>query len=979
MKTSRFLFAGALLCAAASYLGGADWPIKDGRGSTVLKDASPDKTDLVIATPDTVTWAWEDDRRSFLNFSGGSVTGPAEKLLFPDGLTLEIAFSANLRGGREWLPLVTCGNSFQNGYSLWVRRNGQLLVCLSGTSKGYMLLKTRLENLRDYTVKVVRDRRRARVLLDGKVIADFPCTGKIKHTPGEPFRLGSTPKWKFYGNIYYVKLRAFREGDFDTKAAVEEKITGAEIKPVKGIVDPEGTVVRTDLYNCTPRPRTGGAFFNNVWTFRRGSMFPPPSEGTLHCCDNPDEVSITYDPKLAGVYDIYFGLRATCFATDLMVRLPGVEDAVRVRIAPVEQTVSAHENTEVLLARDVKMDGGKLTFLPGGQMYLGYIKFIPSANRRKTDYPKWKCVSVTPAKADFRELAAKRIRSRIAKGYFVERKFVDGKKVPAAGETAQKLGVIVNAHDWMDLLFENAVPAKDPGKVALKAAAAPGEHEPACLSVFGLRDAGKVSLSGGNKLKKAGIVCDIAVVRSLPKRSTNIYGPSEFVYGPQYLERVTATQVKKGMSKQFWITFKVPGSAKAGTYEDTFVLTTPGGRMEIPVSVTVRSFKLDRPTAENVGLWGTGLENYPEKASEYRDRGCNVITMHPETDLLLAGDRFDRIGESAGAKFIEELKGQLRSVVISTHPLTRHTYGRPGGEEKFRKAVRQVMDYAKAHGWPKVYFYIQDEALSNPTTLKYAIWESKRLRECGVPVFSTHLWYKTSRPYQKEVDEIAPLIDAFCNRYSTRSLWYVDKWDEMQKRALAEGKELWSYNADRALIFAQPAMKRFACGWFFRTVGRGCVGQLIFTYFRSVESPYTELDGEDGECVDFCYIYPAGKGHAGGYAIDLEGIREGIDDLRYIVTLENRIAEAKKKGLASEAAAAEKVLAGIAGSFDFGPNYVKNTVFLDSPFEKSWEENGKRYCSGVRNLPNGWRFEDYHKAREKIAGEIVKLDKVLKK
>jgi len=975
MKTSRFLFAGAFLCAAASFLGGADWPVKDGRGSTVLKDASPDRTDLVIATPDTVTWAWEDDRRSFLNFSGGSVTGPAEKLLFPDGLMLEIAFSADLRAGREWLPLVTCGNSFQNGYSLWVRRNGQLLVCLSGTSKGYMLLKTRLENLRDYTVKVVRDRRHALVLLDGKVIADFPCTGKVKHTPGEPFRLGSTPKWKFYGNIYYVKLRAFREGDFDSAAAAEEKITGSEIKPVKGIVDPEGTVVRTDLYNCTPRPRTGSSFSNSVWTFRRGRMFPPPSEGTLHCCDNPDEVSITYDPKLAGVYDIYFGLRATYFATDLMVRLPGAEDAVRVRIAPVEQTVYTHENTEVLVARDVKMDGGKLTFLPGGQMYLGYIKFIPSANRRKTDYPKWKCVSVTRSKANFRELSEKLIRSRIAKGYFVERRYVDDKKVPAAGGTAQKLGVIVNAHDWMDLLFENAVPAKAPEKVSLAVAAAPGEYEPACLAVYGLRDAGKVSLTGGKELEKAGITAEITVVRSIPKRLTNLRGPSEFMVSPQYLERTAETQVKKGVSKQFWITFKVPENAKPGTYRGTFELATSGGRMEIPASVTVRPFKLDRVIREKTGLCTYGVAPFPELGPALLAHGCNTLILDIEKDLRISGSGEDPIAGSPGEKIIGELGSQLQAVVVETRHLSRSCFGRPEGDERYERGIRQLCGYARKNNWPKLYFYIVDEVLSVPFRLKMAIWECGMLKKIGVPVFTTHLWYKTSRPYQKEVDQIAPFVDVFCVRFSTRSLWYVDKWDEMQKRAAKEGREIWSYNADNAILFAQPAMKRFAYGWFFRSLGKYCTGQINYTYFITRESPYTDLDGDS---VDFCYIYPAGQGHAGGCAIDFEAIREGNDDMRYITTLENRIALAKKKGLASEAAAAEKVLKQLAASFDFGREFVGKSVFLNSSFEKSWEDKGRRFASGRYNLPNGWTFEDYHNAREKIAAEIIKMDKVLK-
>ena len=253
-----------LTAALAAGLFGAEWKVKDGAGSLVLKDSSPDRIDLKIDTPETVTWAWEDDRASFLNIAGGSISGPADKLLFPDGMTLEIAFSANLRAGKEWLPLVTCGNSFQNGYSVWVRNNGQLLVCFPGASKWYMLCNAKIQNLRDYTLKVIRDGKRVLILLNNAVAADYASTGKVKHTPGEPFRLASTPKWKFYGNIYSVKLRAFRKGDFDQKIVAEEKLSGSEIKPVTDVADPAGTVVRTDLYNGTPRPGMGRLFQNRL-------------------------------------------------------------------------------------------------------------------------------------------------------------------------------------------------------------------------------------------------------------------------------------------------------------------------------------------------------------------------------------------------------------------------------------------------------------------------------------------------------------------------------------------------------------------------------------------------------------------------------------------------------------------------------------------------------------------------------------------
>lgn len=61
--------------------------------------------------------------------------------------------------------------------------------------------------------------------------------------------------------------------------------------------------------------------------------------------------------------------------------------------------------------------------------------------------------------------------------------------------------------------------------------------------------------------------------------------------------------------------------------------------------------------------------------------------------------------------------------------------------------------------------------------------------------------------------------------------------------------------------------------------------------------------------------------------LNCEGYREGVDDLRCIVTLENRIAEAEKR---------------------------------------------------VFDVPTGWDFDWYDRAREMIAQAIIGLDKQLK-
>ena len=948
-----------------------DWQCKDGTGSRLVKDSGPDRIHLTIADPATVTWAREDDRGFFLNFAGGTATAPTTKLLFPEGLQLEIHFAADLKAGKEWLPLVTCGDGFQSGYSAWVRKNGELLVAFPGCKPANKYLKAGIEHLRDTRLRITRGDGKVQVLLDGKEIASYACTGKGTFIPGEPFHLGSSAKWKFHGNIYSVKLRGYEKGMFAVQDRQKTELLYCDILERKDIQDPEGTVVITDFSKFSPRPPEGVNWRIGEWLFRRCAMFPAPALGVLHCSSNPDTQSISYTPALPGKYDVYLGLRATYQATDLMLSLPGVDGRIRVQILPVDRAAKAHPNTEVLVARDVDLSQGAIAFHPGGAMYVGYIKCIPAASRRKTDYPQWKSVTVTRETRTYRQLTDEKVAARIASGYFIEKHYVDDKPAPAPGPSAKRLGCIVNAHDWMDLLFENAVPAKAPEAVQLKVAAAPGEYEPACLAVYGLEDLARVSLTGGEELSKVGIASTVTVVRMLPKRTTNIYGPSEFMHSPQYLERTQETQVPRGASKQFWLTFQVGENVRPGDYRDSFTLKTPKGTQQIPVTVTVRPFKLDPLRRELIMVFGSKYEQ-SEMARQMAEHGCNTLQMYIGRDLD------DNLAASHGAKTVEALRPfGLKALVVNTQELTEKCYGTPGGDERFIQGIRRLLDYAAAHDWPQIYFYPYDEVLSNPRNLKAFMWETEQLKKAGAKIIASHIWYKTTRAFKQEAETASQRTDVFMNRFNTRRFWYVDSWEEMLERCLKEGKGLVSYNIDNAIISAQPAMKRFANGWFFRTIGNGALGQFTFHYCKFNGSPYTDLDG-DGESVDWRYDYPAGPGHKGGFAIDFEAIREGVDDLKYITTLENRIAAARRQGRSREADAAEKVLKGLAASFDLGPNFTRQSVYLDSHYEKSWQKDGKRYCSGRYNLPNGWAFEDYHNARETIAAEIVKLDQVLK-
>ena len=966
---------------------GADWKCKDGTGSRRVKDANPGGLDLTIRTPDKVDWAREDDRGFFLSFSGGTVSRPMDRRLhYPDGQVIRIHFSADIKKAtNEWLPLLTAG-TYDKGYSVWVRKTGQLMVTFPGATNWYNLLPANIQDRRDYDLKVVRGQGRVQVILNGKLIADYASKGKVREPDkNATLYLGSVGARTFFGNIYSCSVAPFSPGDLfsaQKSGSAKQLYPGDEIKPQPHIVDPQGTVLIADFGKFSPRPRviTGYAPLYG-WSWRKCPFFKPLSEGALFAPADPDDVDIlSYAPGLKGSYDVYLGLRIASRPTDMIVAVPDRKTRYRVQIG--RAGYDFHPNTEVLIAKNVPMEKGSISFFPGSHMFLGYVKLIPSDNPRKADYPKWKCVSVTRTGGSCLDRNNEEIRQAVSSGRLKERFFVGPSETKNVTAASKKRGYILFPQDWMDLCFEHAAPAADPGSFTLKVKAARGEFEPVTFGVHGLENVGKITLTGGDAFKKAGIKADITTILSVPKRTTNYVRSSEFVTGPACLERTNSAELKKGRTKQFWITLKVPENMKPGVYRDEFVLSTKKGAQPIPVELEVRPFKLDSIGWNRTALFCMrtifdGKFSYEDVIREMADHGLNSLIIVEQLRDLMPW-RFDAQGkvhvdpqDPNALRLVRVMKEcGIRSVYLVTAPLVQDTYGKKHGEENFTAVVTALMKMLRDAQGPEVFFYGMDEVLSNMADrYKQAVWEAELLKKCGAKLFHTHLWYKTARPYQKELDVLSPYVDVFCNRFNTRNLWYVDSWQEMQDEAAKRGKEMWSYNADNAVQFSQTAMKRFAYGWFFRTIGDKTRGQTIWEYHHIYGNPYTDLDCDH---TDWTYVYPENRVHKGGFSLDYEATREGVDDLRYICTLENRIAKAKKRGIST--ASAEKLLADLKSSFDFGENFRKKSPFLTSSFEKNWEENGKRFCSGKFLLPNGWSFADYHASREKIASEIARLE-----
>lgn len=966
------------------------WKLKDGTGNLTVKDSGSNQLHGSIVDPERCVWSREDDRGFFLNFNNGGAVRVrnGRALILEQGFVLDIHFSCNIDaiGKSGFASLFSKGKDGEGGYSVMIGKQGELLVRVRRIVPGQKILPLGLKSNVDYRLQITVGDNKVKIKLNDREVAEYSYKGTIGIL-GQELYIGSIPKYPFSGNIYEVKLAGYGEKiDWKRNAILDFKP-----RPVK---DPAGTVVLSDFTTFSPkelillgtradinywRLRTGVDFYGNNCT----TMVYPPAEV------NSGEISI--DPGLKGKYDVYLSIRCLYDDTRIQMRIGGQPDYYTITAYGVG---AKHRSIEALVQRDVEMDGTRLYLASAGTAYVGYIKLIPSASRRKSEVLD-PAGNVTRGprltQVDVDGFLQKQIDEKFKSGFFVERVYVEKKTAAKPSAESEKRGYQLFNRNWMDLLFDVSVPETDTGKISLKTAAAPGEFEPVSFGVRGLRNISRLTLKQLSDFKDSEgriipVKVDIGVVEAIAKRTTNYTGSSEVMTAPQYIENSDSLTLKKGESRQFWLTLQPADDAPAGVCSAVFELSDGTTVEKIPVELKVYPFKLDKLKNMDISLFSYNEERTPEEiertVKDMADHGCTTLYCYTNTTLAFKGDTPETFAvdweNSTLPPFMKSFRahgmsGRVHLTLPGAYYAVEERFPKQW-REVYSRILKEIEAKRKSEGWPDFVYWSFDEVLSNTNLIPHYKRDVKLQKELGLTTGNDHIWYKTARFNQKDCDEIAPFIDVFINRFNTKNFWYVDTWDQMMKRCKELGKELIPYNSNNAITFAQPAAARYSFGWFARTAGLGISGHFIYVYRLIYNNPYNDLDGT---CTDWIFHYPPFNGRKGGPSLDWESYREGVDDLRYIVTLENLIAEAEKKNV--DASKAKQLLASLATSFDM-KKFYKESRFIDPKWDRLWEEkSGKRCASGRFNVPNGWNLEDYDLAREKIANEIINLGKLLKK
>jgi hypothetical protein len=461
----------------------------------------------------------------------------------------------------------------------------------------------------------------------------------------------------------------------------------------------------------------------------------------------------------------------------------------------------------------------------------------------------------------------------------------------------------------------NSHPREDELRTELKVRVTPGEFETVYFALQPLRELPTANVSVGSFANEAGkapgISCDLRTVRCWPQMTD--WRSTTFHIIPELLEKRDSMDLRKGVPQQYASILHIPADTPAGTYSADVEVTAGGNRSRAAkLVVEVLPYTLQNPPGIVWGLYPDSgrwsrFDNAQIAAElkAFREHGMTALMLYPlgavdwkwENGKLSAD--FSRFRNQMGLYKASGLGGPM---VISIQGgegfISRLTgYKREENEAKFWDAYQQMLRLLKQESvdqhWPEFCLHSVDEPHSGPK-LEAAIRTLKVIKGEGFKTFNTC--------YGKAVREaLDPYLDYRCyNNIGFLSMRTPEGTEELRKETLASHDAFWWYGTgcytNGALIQdGNVLVNRFMGGvHFWRTKATGC---WSWTFLRPKNSAYDDFDGSGHrEGKDACIAYPTPDGKALVPTLQWEGLREGVDDYRYLYTLKAMIDRVGRSG-----------------------------------------------------------------------------------
>lgn len=498
----------------------------------------------------------------------------------------------------------------------------------------------------------------------------------------------------------------------------------------------------------------------------------------------------------------------------------------------------------------------------------------------------------------------------------------------------QRRGYVAFPVDYAEQVAPTFVPARAAIGRPMTALATPGELEPATFCILAREDLGDVTVelsdfvSEKDKQSISRQNVTVGIVRCWPQRSRDLGGKGEYQVVPEMIEPPAgrARRVVAGQAKQWWLTVRVPGDAASGRYRMTLTVRpekAPATTLEW--RLLVLPFGLIRPADKH---WGTWLEGFPPNGklygpqrrgrnvpaevdrlakadmADYRDHGFDLalVGCYPQVkETPEGGFTYDLGSLGQSLDYFKALGSDAPVVVLFEYACRdlEYRYAEDGAKHvpgtfspKARKAIvglaQYMHDEAQRRGWPKLLYYPIDEPGNNKTQNRMLFAENVLGFVHEVPGCRTATTL-TAGDLQHLGDRVDVRIYAY-EHYNR---------DKVVQDARG-GHPFWFYQ--NGMFYGHsPVASRGLAG--FEFLRSGAEVATAWGFDATQANPWNDFDGGH---KDWNVIFPGVDTPTP--TIYWELCREGVDDCRYVATLQHHIRQARQQGKTQAAADAEGVL-----------------------------------------------------------------------
>ncbi len=335
-------------------------------------------------------------------------------------------------------------------------------------------------------------------------------------------------------------------------------------------------------------------------------------------------------------------------------------------------------------------------------------------------------------------------------------------------------------------------------------------------------------------------------------------------------------------SKQLWFTLAVPNNTPAGIYTGSVTLSADGlGTVAtIPVQIEVLPFKLDKSRI-SYGLYYHGYiddANYSSTPFTSFVKSSNQYKIEMQ-DLKDHGVLYPTTFQSLysiGKDLTIRNQVGLPKDKLFVASFETGTPQTSSALSSLKTTVTNWKNKIAQYGYSNLHVYGMDEATGTTLLNERAGWQA--VHEAGAKVFASG--------YYQHFDAVGDLLDVAVIQPTPRK--------EQADLYHSVGHQIYNYSNPMVGI-EDPEVYRKNFGFLLWV--NNYDGVLNYAYQRNFGHIWNDFDPEPTQphpYRDHTFTYPITDGLIS--TIEWEGFREGVDDIRYLSTLQNKIDSLKALG-----------------------------------------------------------------------------------